>query len=88
MVNIASCTFGDEGWHRLKQYETLRDLQRKWTPSISNDIVGQRKTPEMSIKQYYHEIHDKKSKGSKAFLYALNPSDKFMKLYNKIWRYN
>ena len=71
---------GCEGWRRLKQCDALRELQRKWKPSISNDVVSRRKTPEKSITTYNHEIHNKKLKGDKAFSYALNPSEKFMKL--------
>ena len=71
---------GSEGWRRLKQCDALRELQRKWKPSISNDVVSRRKTPEKSITTYNHEIHNKKLKGDKAFSYALNPSEKFMNL--------
>ena len=68
---------GCEGWRRLKKCDALRELQRKWKPSIS---IRRRETPEKSITSYNHEIHNKKLKGDKAFSYALNPSEKFMNL--------
>ena len=71
---------GCEGWRRLKQCDALKELQRKWKPSISNDVVSRRKTPEKSITTYNHEIHSKTFKGDKALSYALNPSEKFMSL--------
>ena len=64
---ITSYIIGCEGWRRLKQCDALRDLQRKWKPSIYIELIGEHESPEMSLKIYILQIHNKKLKVGKHF---------------------
>ena len=41
--NITTYINGCEGWRRLKQCDALRELQRKWKPSMYIEQVGESK---------------------------------------------
>ena len=63
---------GSEGWRRLKQCDALRELQRKWKPSIYTERVGE--------SRYYVEIRNKCLKGDKALSYALKPPKELLRM--------
>ena len=70
--NITTYINGCEGLRRLKQCDALRELRRKWKPSIYIEQVGESK--------YYVEIRNKCLKGDKALSYALKPPKELLGL--------
>ena len=79
---ITSYIVGCEGWRRLKQCETLRELLRKWKPSIITEVIGGCEYPERSAEMYKHGICNNKLKGDTVCLYVSNPPRVLLKLMN------
>ena len=70
--NITTYVNGCEGWRRLKQCGALRELHRKWKPSIYIEQVGESK--------YYVEICNKCLKGNKALSYVFKTTKRIIKI--------